>query len=216
MSIDETIESLLADAAPVRKMRPGLGLAQVALATAGSAGIVALWPGWRADVLAGAPAPVVLGRVAILLLATVVLVLAALRQGAPGMPWRGSAATGIAVLIALPLIALAVQDAPGTSTALRARAMAEFANAPHCLLVALLAALPVGLALCRWLQREGAVTDPPTAGWIVGLAAGTAGTLAYSVTCPSQHWLFAGLVYPLAIVLAALTGRAALPALLRW
>lgn len=73
----------------------------------------------------------------------------------------------------------------------------------------------MGCALALWLRR-GAVIDLARAGWLVGLAAGAFGTLAYCLHCPSASIHYIALWYSLAAALCAVVGRLSVPRLLRW
>ena len=123
---------------------------------------------------------------------------------------------GVLLLTALPALAFVSLATAPSWTGEFAAAAPELAGGIRCLLLALACAVPTLAVLAGWTRHFGAVTDPRGASVAEGLAAGTVGVAIYSLTCPSQHWLFAGVVYPSAIAATTLLARAVLPRILRW
>ncbi|MFC3594634.1 NrsF family protein [Novosphingobium piscinae] len=168
--------------------------------------------GWRADVLAGDPAAIVVERAIILLVALAPLLVGVMRLARPG----GRAAlllTGaLAWLALLPALALASVQVRGEL----AMAAPELAGTGRCVGLAVGCALPTLIILVIWARRWGAVTEPGRASVAIGLVAAVSGVAIYSLTCPSQHWLFTGSAYSLAMASIVLLARLALPRLLRW
>lgn len=205
-----TIDDLVADLRPVRRLSPysGLGLtfAMLLLVTALVLGIL----GPRDDVASMRPAVIVLLRGGLCLLlgvAASVAVVAAARPGVgarrDGWQWALAAA---ALIPAASLWLTMAGDGVRESVSL---------YGPACLVISLVSALLIGSALVVWLRR-GAVTDPVRAGWLVGLAAGALGTFAYSLHCPTTTVHFVALWYSLSIAVSSAIGRLAVPRLLHW
>lgn len=188
----------------------------LAVATIAAAGVVRIAPGWRPDIRLGHPAFIAATRTALLGLAAVPLVMAAIRAARPGAPLRTPMVTGLLVLAVLPCLALcSLATAPSAMREWQA-ALPELAGSGQCVVLALASAIPALLVLTGWTRRYGAVTAPGLAGRAAGLAAGVLGCAVYSLTCPSEHWLFAGLVYPAAIAVIAVLAGMVTPRFLRW
>ena len=214
--IDDLVDALVADLRPVRPVLAWPALVGVVLAATLVAGIMAVAPGWRADFRLGYPAAIAATRTFVLALATVPLMMAAISAARPGAAIRPVMRTGVLLLAALPTLALVSLATAPSWTGEWAAALPELAGGLRCLMLALGCAVPTLAVLAGWTRRFGAVTDPRGASVAEGLAAGTVGVAIYSLTCPSQHWLFAGLVYPSAIAVTTLLARAVLPRVLRW
>ena len=85
----------------------------------------------------------------------------------------------------------------------------------HCVSASLVAALVSGAALTVWLRR-GAPVSLNLAGWLIGLAAGSIGTVAYGISCEVDTIAHMGIWHVAPVVMAAIIGRLAVPALVRW
>lgn len=214
-SIPGTIDTLVADLAPVVQLRPGRGFAAGIGATALAAGGVWLTLGLRADILAGHPAPIVALRAAALLGGGVCLLLAAVRAAVPGRPDQGASLAGTVLLGLFPLglIGLLLQGIFAGRTP--SFAEVDAFGALRCFALASAAALLVASTLIVWMRRA-APTDLPRAGWLGGWAAGALGTFAYSLFCPASSAGFITTVYPAAMLLVAVLFRLAAPRLVRW
>jgi hypothetical protein len=212
MKSPATIEALVADLRPVRlvRSRNGIGLLLMAAILVS---LAAAWRyGLRADIIAGAPHPMVVLRLGTLLLLGLATGLAAIASVRPAV---GKSRTGwqwaLAGALLFPLAALIVVAWQGSS-ATGALAV-DYGEA--CLRVSLASALFVGGALTIWL-RQGASVRPKLTGWLTGIAAGSFGTFAYALHCPMTDIVYIGVWYSTAVGLAALAGRAIVPPLLRW
>jgi hypothetical protein len=91
----------------------------------------------------------------------------------------------------------------------------QSANGPWCLGISTGGAIMIGAMLTFWLRR-GAPINANRTGWLVGLAAGSFGTFAYSLHCPSDTVYYIGLWYSSAVGLCAALGRLIVPYLIRW
>lgn len=213
---DELIALLSEDAATVSPVRVWpIVLAQLVV-FAGMVLSVVMLLGVRPDVAAADPAPQLVAREAILVLAAIVLYFSAIREAYPGVSSTVSLVLGLGLLSTLSGLAalsLLLWDRdPGSAQ----RAIAEFGDFWRCLRSATLLPLPSALLHAWWLRRYGAVTSPVRASFSTGLAAGATALLAFGISCPSVHWLYAGVTYPVVIALVAVIARLALVRWLRW
>ena len=207
-----TIEDLVADLTPVRRLVPGQAWTLVAALTVLAVLAVDMLYGLREDIMAGHPPGIVLLRAGVLLLLGCAALSAVVASARPGVGqashgWRW--ALGAALIFPLTSIAIMLLD--------RRLPMAELSspNGPWCLGISSVSALAIGTALTLWLRR-GAPVALNRAGWLVGMAAGSFGTFAYSLHCPSATIPYIGIWYTLAVGLCALAGRLIVPRLLRW
>lgn len=212
-SIDDLIEDLAGDLAPVRPRRLLRGGLWVATGWIGGGGLLLWLFGMRHDLAAGTPmAP--LSMLAFWLIVALGLAAAwsALRMGLPGVgrDYSGWRWAGVAAL-ALPLTAIFIGagDSHGAMQAMHPR------HGMYCTVSGLIAGLGVGAALFAWL-KGGAPTSPERAGWVIGIAAGAAGAAVVALHCASNDMIHIALWHGLAIPLWALAGRIVLTPLLRW
>jgi hypothetical protein len=212
MKTADAIDWLVEDLAPVRAISPLSGLALTLAVTMAASLAVAAKYGVRADLLAGEPTTLVILRSSMLLLMGFATLLAAVSSARPAI---GSVHSGwqwtLAAALLFPLTALVQFIGSGT--------MESGDLAPHlgryCLGISGASALLIGATLTLWLRR-GAPTSLDRAGWLVGLAAGSFGTFAYSLHCPMSNIYYVGLWYSLAVGFAAVVGRLVVPKLIRW
>ncbi len=207
-----TIDELVADLTPVRRLAPGHAWAlALALTVLAVLAVYALY-GLRSDIMAGQPAGIVVLRAGALLLLGCAALTAVIASARPGVGhashgWRW--ALGGALIFPLTSLVIVLAD--------RRMPMDELTspNGPWCLGISSISALAIGTALTLWLRR-GAPVALNRAGWLVGLAAGSFGTFAYSLHCPSATIPYIGIWYTLAVGLCALAGRLIVPRFLRW
>ncbi len=216
ISVERTIEELVADLAPVTPLRPRDGVLATLGATALACAGVFVTFGFRADLMAGAPQPIVVVRCLLLAVLGVATTFAATQAarpavGRPGNGWGWALAAALTLPLAASVLFMRhmLTGAPLGAGAL------DFSYAPHCFAISAASGLLIGGALVVWLRR-GAPTHLDRAGWLVGLAAGSFGTLAYSLHCPSNSIYYVGLVYAGAVALVAGLGRRLVPRLIRW
>lgn len=208
----ELFDALVADLEPVRPLsarRAVFGIVGIALV-----GFIAVAAtlGVRADLLAGAPNPMVLLRSGMLLMLGGIAAASALAMARPVVgrndrSWAGAAAMAATVPAAALIFALLE---PATA----ARAV-WWSSAINCLAVSLTAAAGFAAVIVMQLRR-GAPVQLTRAGWVTGLAAGSLGVLVYSIHCPANHIAYIGLWYTLAVSISAVVARLVVPRLIRW
>ncbi len=212
MNREFNIEALVADLTPVRTVQSRIGVALTLAAATAASLWVGLWYGLRADIVAGAPDPLVLLRAGALLLlglATLLAVSAAARptvgQRHNGWVWALAAALLFPLAAAIMLAwtgKMPIEELSPTT-------------GRYCLQITGISAIGIGGVLTAWL-RTGAPTNIERSGWLVGLASGSLGALAYSLHCPMANIYYIGLWYTLAVGLAAVAGRLIVPHIIRW
>jgi hypothetical protein len=206
------IDALVADLTPVRPVAPRDAFALMAAATAVAVLLVALMFGLRPDVMSGTPDPIVVVRSGIVFVLGLATVSAAIASARPGVGQRSTGwhwALAAAAIFPITAAVLAMAN--------RAEALVAISSVSGlwCLGISGFSALFIGGLLTAWL-RQGAPTSINRTSWLVGLAAGSFGTLAYSLHCPSTTVYYVGLWYTLAIALSAGVARLTVPRLIRW
>lgn len=207
-----SIDDLVADLTPVRPMRPAHGIIIVAAMTMLAVLVTALGVGLRPDIMAGDPHIMVMQRTLVLLLLGATALVAVVETVQPRVGARTQAWTlGLFIAAAFPTITLFTA---ARSLSLPIEEMTS-PTALWCLGVSLSSALCIGTALTLWARR-GAVMAMNRTAWLIGLAAGAFGTMAYSLHCPSTTLSYVGIWYSAAVGTSALAGRMIIPPLLRW
>lgn len=211
MQNDFDIAALVDDLRPSKPVKTGAMLALSGMIMCAALIAVIAIAGARADLIAGVPGPMLLIRTGILALlgfgtAVSVLAMAKPSVGRSHSGWK----TAIAAAMIFPVggvIAAATGDT--------AYASAPVTAGMECLFYSLVGgsaiAVPMVLAL-----RKGAPVSPPRAGWLVGVAAGGLGALAYNFHCPFDSLTYIGLYYTVAVGVCAGLGRLIVPGLIRW
>lgn len=210
------IESLVADLVPVRALRRRDAVGTVVAATAvASLAVIAAF-GIRPDIMTGNPHPIVILRAGLLILlglATVGAVAAAARPavGRANNGWMWAlAAAALLPITALIRFAYNMMTGDVLDTYL-----IDLEFGAKCLAISGAGGLWIGSLLTLWLRR-GAPTALNSAGWLVGLAAGSFGTFSYSLFCGSDSIFYVGFWYSVAVALCAIIGRLIVPHLIRW
>lgn len=206
------IDSLVDGLAPVAPLRPTAGLLIAAGVVALSILLVAGLTGLRDDVLAGDPHIMVVQRTIILAMLGCCAVYAAVESVRPRVGDRSNSwALALAIASAFPVLTIA------SSLRSLSLPMDDIASsyALWCMGVSLSCAIMIGSALTLWARR-GAVTTANRTAWLIGLAAGAFGTMAYSLHCPSTTFTYVGIWYTAAIGASAVAARLIIPPLLRW
>jgi hypothetical protein len=210
------IDALAATLTPVRRVQTRDGMFAALGAAALTSLVVVLHYGLRADLAAGEPHPMVMlrgGMLVLLGIATTIAAIAAARpavgQGQNGWAWALAAAAIMPISAAGMFLYHWMMHMPFGAGAM------DFTYAPYCVGISGLSAIVIGGALTLWL-RTGAPTALNRSGWLVGLAAGSFGTFAYSLHCPSDSIYYIGLWYSFAVGICAVFGRFTVPHLIRW
>ncbi|OHD09946.1 DUF1109 domain-containing protein [Sphingopyxis sp. RIFCSPHIGHO2_12_FULL_65_19] len=213
LSIDELIDDLAGDLAPVRPRRVARGSLWVAAGWGAGAAALFWLSGVRHDLAGGIMMPP-LPLLAFWLVVALGFAAAwsALRMGLPGVgrDYSGWRWAGLAAL-ALPLSALVMALGDGHAAMEAARPE----NGLGCMVEGVFAGLGVGAALFAWL-KAGAPTSPARAGWVIGIAAGAAGATIVALHCASNDMIHIALWHGLAVALSGIAGRVLLTPLLRW
>lgn len=224
MEKQQTREALIAalaeDLAPVQRVKPAHGAALIAFAVlVAGACCVAIFEFWSGMLAGEASAFYWITNGLLLLLgaaATSGLVASAIpRVGARGnAPYWSAAMLAMAPLAAIITIAsLAANHDHATGLP------GPFADPlnwhAECALFGSLAGAVVALAAVLFLRR-GAPVSLERSGWLTGLAAGSLGALAYSITCPLDTVVHVGLWHTVPVLVWAVIGRVAVPRLIRW
>jgi hypothetical protein len=206
------IETLASNLTPVRRVQPRDAISLVGLATAIAVAVVAVRFGLRPDLMAGTPHPMVVIRCGTLLLLGFAALTAVIASARPGVGhashgWRWALAA--AALFPATSVVLSLMNGAFPDAVMHAK------SGPYCLGISTASGLLIGSLLTLWL-RSGAPTTPNRAGWLVGLAAGSFGTFAYNLHCPSDTVYYIGLWYTLAVAISAALGRLIVPPFIRW
>lgn len=167
--------------------------------------------GARPDLAAGAPNSMLLMRSGILALLGFATAYSVLAMSKPSVGRQHSGwKTAMSAALIFPVGGI-IAAATGDNT----YATAPLSAGMECLTYSLIGggatAVPMVLAL-----RKGAPTSPERAGWLVGLAGGGLGALAYNFHCPFDSLTYTGLYYTLAVAACAVAGRLIVPHLIRW
>jgi hypothetical protein len=208
--IDDLIEHLSEDAAPVRVQRDFDGRLGLGLIAAATIAAIALKFGIRPDLvdLTGGGRYLPIGLMALLAVASgyhaIRLARPQVGAPAPGLGWL------VAALAILPLgAAIAIVAEPHRASELAVR------PGLRCLEFGLLAGLAAIAFLAAWLRR-GASVVPTQAAWLAGLCAGAIGSLGVSLECGFPSLLHLDVWHVAVIPAMAVTARLALPRLVRW
>lgn len=205
------IDELASGAQPVRRQSTLSG--RILLAGIAAATIVAVFAtyGFRADIVAGSPTPMVGVAIGLMLILVVAAGAGAVRMARPQV---GAASSGaqwaLAALLLLPVLAIAgIAARPELASGL------ESESGLRCLTFGVMAGAASLAFLTLWLRR-GAPVAPQRAAWLAGLASGAIGALAVTLECPHNELAHLGIWHVAAVLVTAVTARLLLPRLLRW
>jgi hypothetical protein len=139
-------------------------------------------------------------------------VMAAIAAGRPG-----SRLTRPLGLIAIPIVMLSFVTLLelGSAEAAARRGMLFGSSYQNCVMSVVLASLPVFIGLV-WGYRILAPTRLPVAGFLVGLSAGAAGAVAFTLYCHETSAAFLFAAYTPAMLISALVGAIGGRLLLNW
>lgn len=207
------IAALTDDLSPVKRVRAGEGLALIAFATVLAAIASIAIHRWWDGLLTGEASGYFLITHGLLLVLGTASALALVSSALPRVGARGNAPFwGAAMLAVLPLGAVISLLSDGGNHA------HDGFNDPvamKCVLSSLAAGVLVFATAVLWLRR-GAPVSIERSGWLVGLAAGSLGTIAYGITCPINDFAHVALWHVAPVPIAAVFGRLVVPPLIRW
>lgn len=209
----DLIAQLSDDLAPVAPIKPALGAGLIAIAAfLAMAAAIALYSFWF-GIIYGEASGYFWITSGLLLAVGSAATAGLIASAQPRVGERSSAPLWAgAMLSVLPLAAML---AIFTASSHDGEAGAHFHGAWFCTSRSVAAGFIVAAAGVLWLRR-GAPISTQRAGWMLGLAAGSLGTLAYSVTCPNDEITHIGLWHTLPVAVWAVMGRIIAPPLIRW
>ena len=208
---DTLIDELATDAEPVRRQSTRMGRFLLAGIAAATVAAVFSTYGFRADIIAGSPSPMVGVAAGLMLILAVAAGAGAVRMARPQV---GAAASGapwaLAALLLLPVMAIAgIVARPDLPSGMASD------SGLRCLTFGLIAGAGSLAFLTAWLRR-GAPVAPEQAAWLAGLASGAIGALAVTLECQHDELGHLGVWHVAAVLVSALAARMLLPRLLRW
>jgi hypothetical protein len=209
---DVLIAELVGSLEPVKPLRFAQGMGLTLAIAAMSVVAAVSWFGLRADLLAGQVNPVHLIATGIYLglamaASVTVVVMSRPCVGADHSGWTWAAA----MAAMLPAAGLIV-GVSGGHNLFSADTMAHGAD---CLIKGGAASLAVFGMLVLWL-RKGAPTAPDRAGWVAGIAAGSFGVFAFSLSCADNDIVHIGVWHSAVVLVMGAIGRLVMPSLVRW
>lgn len=209
--INQLIDELAENGRAVRSYSTARGRWLLAAVATATLAIVFMLFGFRADVLAMSPWPMLSIAAGLMLMLAAAAGFGALRMARPQVGAASSPAPWLlAALLLLPVVAfLQLAGEPTLLPGLSAD------TGMRCLVFGLMAGTGTAVLLALLLRR-GAPVAPERASWLVGLAAGAVGSLAVSLECPLDAMLHLGVWHVAVVPLSAIAARIALPPLLRW
>ena len=210
-NFDKLIDTLASDAPPVQRQSTGSGRAMLAIVAAATIAAVFATYGFRDDIIAGTPAPMVGLGAGLMLILAMAAGAGAIRMARPqvgaassGAPWA------LATLLLLPVLAIAgIAARPELASGMEAE------SGLRCLSVGIVAGSASLAFLTLWLRR-GAPVAPERAAWLAGLASGAIGALAVTLECPHNELAHLGVWHVAAVLVTTVAARLTLPRLLRW
>lgn len=209
---DVLIAELVGSLEPVMPLRFSRGLGLTLAVAAVSVVAAVSWFGMRADLLAGQVNPVHLIATGLYLGLAIAASVTVVVMSRPCVGSDHSGWTWAAAMAALlPAAGLIVGIAGGHD-------MLSATNLSHgfdCFIRGAAASLGVFAMLVIWL-RKGAPTAPDRAGWIAGIAAGSFGIFAFSLSCADNDIVHIGLSHSAVVLAMGALGRLTVPSLVRW
>lgn len=206
------IAELVGSLEPVKPLRFAQGIGQT-LAVAAVSIVAALsWFGLRADLQAGLVNPVHLISTGLYLGLAVAASVTVVVMSRPCVGSDHSGWTWAAAMAALLPAAGLIVGVVGGHDMLSASNLAHGAD---CFAKGGAASLGVFAMLVWWL-RKGAPTAPDRAGLVAGIAAGSFGIFAFSLSCPDNDIVHIGISHSAVVLAMGAIGRAIVPSLVRW
>ncbi|WP_438730288.1 NrsF family protein [Parasphingorhabdus sp. DH2-15] len=216
-----SIDDLVADLTPVNPVRIRDGIAMALALTLFISVAISFYLGIRSGLAAGNFETIFVARTFALLALGGVSAYAAMSLARPAVDTNlrkvetMASRTVLGISSVFPVLALIYFFADMPRSSVEAVAIFDPSIGRECLTYSGLSALAIGSAITVWLRR-GAVVSPERAGWLTGLAAGGFGAAAYSLFCPMDSVVYIGTWFTMAVAMAAVAGRLAVPSLLRW
>ncbi|MEH6758188.1 MAG: DUF1109 domain-containing protein [Parasphingorhabdus sp.] len=205
------IDDLVEDMAPVRTLKPSIGVGIAAILTLVCISAIALFQDIRSDLSMGIAHAMFFLRCGVLLMLGVATAFAAANMARPGVGNLNRGWIWALVTASLFPITAAIMSVINTPPVEAFRPTEGL----HCLATSVLSATLIGGGLTLWL-RQGAPTSPERAGWLVGIASGALGGAAYNLFCPFNDIYYIGTWYSLSVLASAIAGRIIVPHLIRW
>lgn len=213
---EDLIAALTEDVNPVKPVRPREGAAMIVFASvAASIACLVIFGFWQ-GMINGEASPYFWISNGLLALAGAASTSALVSSVLPRVGAHGSAPQwSLAMLAILPLAAiiafLSYEAGHDHGIGMSDPGLMYF----ECALYGLAASLVVAGAAVAFVRR-GAPVSLDRSGWLIGLASGSLGALAYNITCPIDSLMHVGIWHVLPVFVAAVFWRYAAPPLIRW
>jgi hypothetical protein len=209
---DMLIAELVAGLQPVKPLRFAEGFGLTLLVAALSTLASVAWLGLRADLGAGAVNPLHLISTGLYLGLGVAASMTVVVMSRPCVGTDHSGWTYAAAMAALLPVAGLIVGIVGGHDLLGAESLTHGLD---CFVKGGAASLGVFAALAWWLRR-GAPTAPDSAGMVAGVAAGSFGAFAFSLSCADNDIVHIGVWHSAVVLAAGALGRMVMPSLVRW
>lgn len=209
---DTLIAELVAGLQPVKPLRFAEGFGLTLLVAAFSALASVTWLGLRADLGAGAVNPVHLISTGLYLGLTVAASMTVVVMSRPCVGTDHSGWTYAAAMAALLPAAGLIVGFAGGHDMLGDKSMVHGFD---CFVKGAAASLGV-FAMLTWWLRRGAPTAPDRAGLVAGVAAGSFGVFAFSLSCADNDIVHIGVWHSAVVLAMGVLGRFTMPSLVRW
>lgn len=209
---DILIAELVAGLQPVKPLRFAEGFGLTLLVAALSTVVSVAWLGLRADLGAGTVNPVHLISTGLYLGLAVAASMTVVVMSRPCVGSDHSGWTYAAAMAALLPAAGLIVAIVGGHDILSSHSLAHGLD---CFVKGGAASLGV-FALLTWWLRRGAPTAPDRAGLVAGVAAGSFGVFAFSLSCADNDIVHIGVWHSAAVLVMGLIGRVTMPSLVRW
>jgi len=209
---DVLIAELVGSLEPVKPLRFAQGLGLTLAVAAVSVVVAVSWFGLRADLQAGLVNPVHLIATGLYLGLAVAASVTVIVMSRPGVGTDHSGWTWAAAMAALLPAAGLIVGVVGHHDMVSASSLTHGID---CFVRGGAASLAVFAMLVWWL-RKGAPTAPDRAGLIAGIAAGSFGIFAFSLSCADNDIVHIGVWHSAAVLAMGAIGRVTVPSLVRW
>lgn len=209
---DVLIAELVGSLEPVKPLRFAQGMGLTLAVAAVSVMAAVTWFGLRADLQAGQVNPVHLIATGLFLGLAIAASVTVIVMSRPGVGTDHSNWTWAAAMAALLPAAGLIVGVVGGHDMLAAGSLAHGID---CFAKGGAASLAVFAMLVWWL-RKGAPTTPDRAGLVAGIAAGSFGIFAFSLSCADNDIVHIGVWHSAVVLAMGAIGRATVPSLVRW